>query len=118
MWRKARLSLRSRQCKRVTTRRKGEFKTRATPCGASRFDISAQNETPSNDSRVVLANLRNFGSICRSRNRLILLAGRIAGTIASKIEGITDAHCLLVSRIGCPVMDPQLADVCVKNSRV
>ena len=40
-----------------------------------------------------------------------LLANRIAESIVSEIDTITDAQCVLLSRIGRPVGDPQLADI-------
>ena len=40
-----------------------------------------------------------------------ILAGRIATMIATEIEEVIDTSCLLVSQIGRPVHDPQVADV-------
>jgi S-adenosylmethionine synthetase len=40
-----------------------------------------------------------------------LLASRIAETIVASVDGVTDALCVLVSQIGRPVRDPQLAEL-------
>jgi len=40
-----------------------------------------------------------------------LVAERIAAAITTQIRGVTDAACVLVSQIGRPVDDPQVADV-------
>jgi S-adenosylmethionine synthetase len=40
-----------------------------------------------------------------------LLAERIAGRIAGGLEGVDEAYCYLLSRIGSPVSEPQLADI-------
>jgi S-adenosylmethionine synthetase len=40
-----------------------------------------------------------------------LLAERIAGQIAGELEGVDEAYCYLLSRIGSPVSEPQLADI-------
>ena len=40
-----------------------------------------------------------------------LLAGRIAHTLTEELEGVDEAYCYLLSRIGSPVSKPQLADI-------
>ena len=40
-----------------------------------------------------------------------LLAGRIAQALAQELPGVEEAYCTLLSRIGAPVSEPQLADV-------
>ena len=45
-----------------------------------------------------------------------LLANRIARALTSEIPGIEEAYCYLVSRIGAPVDDPQVADIHVRVS--
>src|SRR5262249_32899543 len=40
-----------------------------------------------------------------------LIAGRIAGAIVGEVTGVTEATCLLVSRIGSPVDEPDVAHV-------
>ena len=40
-----------------------------------------------------------------------LLAGRIAQTLADTLPGVDEAYCHLLSRIGSPVSEPQLADI-------
>jgi S-adenosylmethionine synthetase len=40
-----------------------------------------------------------------------LLAVRIAQRLARELDGIEEAYCRLLSRIGAPVTEPQLADV-------
>lgn len=40
-----------------------------------------------------------------------LLAERIAQRIAAELEGVEEAYCYLLSRIGAPVSEPQLADI-------
>jgi S-adenosylmethionine synthetase len=43
-----------------------------------------------------------------------LLAGRIAQRLADGLAGAEEAYCLLLSRIGSPVSEPQLADVALR----
>jgi S-adenosylmethionine synthetase len=40
-----------------------------------------------------------------------LMAGRLAGTIASDLEGVVGAECVLASQIGRPVTDPHVVDI-------
>lgn len=40
-----------------------------------------------------------------------VLAQRIAARITDELEGVEEAYCYLLSRIGAPVSEPQLADV-------
>jgi S-adenosylmethionine synthetase len=40
-----------------------------------------------------------------------VLAERIAGRLAGELEGVEEAYCYLLSRIGAPVSEPQLADI-------
>ena len=40
-----------------------------------------------------------------------LLADRMAHALVSEIPGVTDAYCYLLSRIGSPVSEPQMADI-------
>ncbi|TAK87460.1 MAG: methionine adenosyltransferase [Betaproteobacteria bacterium] len=40
-----------------------------------------------------------------------LLAGRIAHTLTGELEGVDEAYCYLLSQIGKPVSEPQLADI-------
>lgn len=40
-----------------------------------------------------------------------LMAGRIASSVATELQGIEDASCVMVSQIGRPVDDPQLVDI-------
>lgn len=40
-----------------------------------------------------------------------LLAPRIAAQITDELEGVEEAYCYLLSRIGAPVSEPQLADI-------
>lgn len=43
-----------------------------------------------------------------------LLAERIARALADEVDGVDEAYCWLLSRIGAPVTEPQLADVRVR----
>jgi len=40
-----------------------------------------------------------------------LLAARIARALAAEVPGVEEAYCTLLSRIGSPVTEPQLADI-------
>ena len=40
-----------------------------------------------------------------------VLAGRIARRLTNELAGVKDAYCYLLSRIGSPITEPQLADV-------
>jgi S-adenosylmethionine synthetase len=40
-----------------------------------------------------------------------LVAGRIAGAVATQVEHVVDAECILVSQIGREVSDPQIVDL-------
>jgi S-adenosylmethionine synthetase len=40
-----------------------------------------------------------------------LLAERIARTLVEQLTEVEEAYCYLLSRIGCPVNDPELADI-------
>ena len=40
-----------------------------------------------------------------------LLASRIARALVAEVEGVTEAYCYLVSRIGRPITEPQLVDL-------
>jgi S-adenosylmethionine synthetase len=40
-----------------------------------------------------------------------LVAGRIASSITTELHGVDDATCVIVSQIGRPVDDPQVADI-------
>ena len=43
-----------------------------------------------------------------------LLAGRIAQRLAGSLAGVQEAYCVLLSRIGSPVTEPQLVDVALR----
>ena len=43
-----------------------------------------------------------------------LLAARIARKLADGLAGVDEAYCFLLSRIGSPVSEPQLADVALR----
>jgi len=43
-----------------------------------------------------------------------VLATRIANAVAAEVPGVIDAQCFLLSRIGRPVTEPQIADVSVR----
>jgi S-adenosylmethionine synthetase len=45
-----------------------------------------------------------------------LLAERIAHALAEELEGVDEAYCWLLSRIGAPVTEPQLADIRLRLS--
>jgi S-adenosylmethionine synthetase len=45
-----------------------------------------------------------------------LLAHRIARTLVSQVDGVEEAHCYLASRIGFPVIEPQLFEVKLRLS--
>jgi S-adenosylmethionine synthetase len=40
-----------------------------------------------------------------------LLAERIARALSEELDGVDEAYCWLLSRIGAPVTEPQLADI-------
>ncbi len=40
-----------------------------------------------------------------------VLAGRIAAALVAEVQGVEEAHCFLLSRIGSPLDEPQIADV-------
>jgi S-adenosylmethionine synthetase len=42
-----------------------------------------------------------------------LAAGEIAANATRRVPGLKGAYCLLVSQIGRPINDPQIADVCL-----
>lgn len=43
-----------------------------------------------------------------------LLAGRIARALVEGVPGVDEAYCVLASRIGAPVSEPQLADIALR----
>ncbi|TAK40290.1 MAG: S-adenosylmethionine synthase, partial [Betaproteobacteria bacterium] len=43
-----------------------------------------------------------------------IAAHRLAQTLVAEIAGVTEARCLLVSRIGQPITQPQIADIQVR----
>jgi S-adenosylmethionine synthetase len=49
-----------------------------------------------------------------------LVAGRVAKTLVDRLPGVTDATCSLVSQIGRPITDPQVAEVtlCTSESAI
>jgi S-adenosylmethionine synthetase len=40
-----------------------------------------------------------------------IVARRVAETLVEEIEGVSEAYCYLVSRIGSPITQPQVADL-------
>ena len=45
-----------------------------------------------------------------------LAAGLVASRVAEQVDGVSDAECYLVSQIGRPISDPQVAEVRVRST--